>query len=1063
MDSHSQCNIELFGGIRVEQGKRVITRFRTQKTASLIAYLAYFSDRMHSREVLIDMLWPGAASREAGRTSLSVALSSLRSQLEPPEVPAHSLILADRQSIGLSSLVTVDTALFEQAIRDAEYARSRQDSGEEKRRLLAAIALYRDNFLPGYYEAWIVSQQERLAEQYRLAVRRLSLLYEEDGDLNAAIACAQRAVESDPSDEDVSQDLIRLFLKNDGNGLTEDPGSSASSNALKHFRRLEEALSETGHAPSAKTRALVAPLLKHSSQTSSQIISPLGKAASAVPANVITTPRKSASVFAVAATPQKQSSAAEITAFLAPTAPNPFPHPLTRFFGRQEEIAAITALLSSEYNRLITLTGPGGTGKTRIALEIARQERQRAQEKQKEGEEDNVRQVYFVSLIEAVTVDLLVACLRSALGVIEKHRSGDDSLLSLTYALKDRRTLLILDNFEQIAETGADLLEQLIERVPGLTCLVTSRQRLPILGEHEVPISPLPTPTPAECLPSVTKANSSDAAGKGEINLSSLIDTHPAVALFVDRAQLARTDFQITRRNASNILELVHRLEGLPLAIELAAARAQVLTPRQMMDRMGKRLDLLVSHRKVVGGRHQSLREALQFSYDLLSPQLRTFFADLAVFCGGFTAAAAEAVTESPIALDLLAQLCDASLIRGTEQIDGEIRFQMLESIREFANEKHQETDPSRQERLQAEARHLAFYARLAEEIDKQLVAGTVQSENLILLELDHDNIRAALRRALRSEPTPFTARESLRLIASLHNFWLMRSHFTEGLEWDLQFWTRLRASKKEGRTAVDKLDIVLLSRAMNGAGVLATSQGDYRKADRFYRHSLWLRRSLGDQRSLAVTLHNAGNSHSRKGDWGRARLFYERSLKTLQTTGDHRSIARVTASLGVIAAEQGDYDAARGYFEKGLDSARRFGDTRSTSIGLCNLGHIYHVNGDYQTAETMLTESLCAARELKAYAQAAAALLCLGFVRSARAARDGGIAELSQAELETGPQFLRIAVEVYGELNVPLPRYAAAEMQRLPAAACKANGFPFTGLQALQDILDRWLPEHAV
>jgi DNA-binding SARP family transcriptional activator len=307
---NSQCSIELFGGIRVEQGKRVITRFRTQKTASLIAYLAFFGDRMHSREVLIDMLWPDAPSLKAGRTSLSVALSSLRNQLEPLDVPAQSLLFADRQSIGLSPLVTTDTCRFEKAVRDAERARSRKERDDEKRLLLTALTLYRDKLLPGYYEAWISAQQERLAEQYRIAVRRLSFLYEEDGDLDSAITCAQRAAKSDPSDEDVSQDLIRLLLKQDDPHESYAPDSTASATAVKQYRELEKAMSATGHSPSAKTRALVAPLLQYSPVVTAP--APVARRRSrlvtaSTRGGVAYAQRESGSVFAVASTSQTRA------------------------------------------------------------------------------------------------------------------------------------------------------------------------------------------------------------------------------------------------------------------------------------------------------------------------------------------------------------------------------------------------------------------------------------------------------------------------------------------------------------------------------------------------------------------------------------------------------------------------------------------------------------------------------------------------------------------------------------------------------------------------------------
>jgi tetratricopeptide (TPR) repeat protein len=239
--------------------------------------------------------------------------------------------------------------------------------------------------------------------------------------------------------------------------------------------------------------------------------------------------------------------------------------------------------------------------------------------------------------------------------------------------------------------------------------------------------------------------------------------------------------------------------------------------------------------------------------------------------------------------------------------------------------------------------------------------------------------------------------------------------------------------------------------------------RGDYPTADRCYRHSLWLRRSISDRRAIAATLHNAAISRSRQRDWVRAHSLYERCLGEWRSAGEERFIPRLTANLGVIAAEQGDYEAAQRHFQEGLDAARRFGETRGIAICLRNLGHTNYKLGDYEKAENLLAGSLIAARELKDYVQAGSSLLCLGLVRSARAALQGGRGLSVPAEQETGPQFLRIAVELYQELNVPLPRYAAAEMERFPAAAHRGNGFPFTGLRALQEVLERWLPEHAV
>lgn len=239
--------------------------------------------------------------------------------------------------------------------------------------------------------------------------------------------------------------------------------------------------------------------------------------------------------------------------------------------------------------------------------------------------------------------------------------------------------------------------------------------------------------------------------------------------------------------------------------------------------------------------------------------------------------------------------------------------------------------------------------------------------------------------------------------------------------------------------------------------------QGDYPQADRCYRYSLKLRRKTGDQSGIAATLNNAGISSSRQKNWDRARFYYEQSFQAWRAAGEPTFIQRLSVNLGVVAAEQGDYRAAKKYFEDNLEFARRSGEPRDISTGLSNLGRTYYKIGDLEKAETLLTESISIAQELRDYGRAGAVLLCLGLVRSARGAKIGNAQGWMQAELETGPQFLRIATEVYQELKMPIPSYAVTDMELYPAATHKGNGFPFTGLQALKDILERWLPEHAL
>ena len=707
--------ITLFGDLRAEQShaRRVIRRFRTQKTGALLAYLAFYRDRNHSRELLIDSLWPASVSG-AGRASLSVALSSLRHQFEPPGVPAGAVIIADRFNVRLNpDAVTSDVVEFEAAIAAARQAAG--STTERAQHLLRAADVYAGRLLAGYYEDWIGPEQVRLADLYaESVVRPLIQHLERIGEPPRAVEYARRAVAADPLSEEFHRDLMRLLA-----------AGGQPDAALRQYRDIERILhEELADSPSASTIAL-ARQIGH--QTTAETVAPVAarclppsappspprdalptgtptflltdiEGALALPEGAganfddgiaahhvllrrafrahggqevkeaggsltVVFPRPSDALAAAVAGQQAfgrqsrpgsvaglkvrmalhtgevdfedgeyhgsvlhrasrmltaahggQILCSEATAGLvqrdfAPAGarlsdlgiyrlrdvanpvrlfqveypdmqPGLFPPlkaeagyasnlPLafTRFFGRDKEIGQLVDLLRAEAPRLVTMTGPGGTGKTRLALEAA-------------GRlvEHFSGAVTFVPLAALMDPRLIAGAVVDALRI---PRSPEvEPLEQAVEALHRQPSLVVLDNFEQMVDDGAAAVRTLLERVPDLRILITSRQLLCIYGEREFGVPPLTTPS--------SPGESAEQLG-----------VYESVQLFIDRAQEVRPDFQVTNLTAPAVAALCDRLEGIPLAIELAAARAQVLTPGQMLAQLSHRFEFLVSRKRV--------------------------------------------------------------------------------------------------------------------------------------------------------------------------------------------------------------------------------------------------------------------------------------------------------------------------------------------------------------------------------------------------------------------------------------------------------------------------------
>ncbi len=608
--------------------------------------------------------------------------------------------------------------------------------------------------------------------------------------------------------------------------------------------------------------------------------------------------------------PARAAPPAEDSLTRLPARPGPL-------IGRDDETREVSGLLVRPDVRLVTLTGPPGIGKTRIALEVAA------------GLQDTLDRVAFVDLWTVTDPAEVTPAIVQTLRVKRtRQRSQLDTLVD---ALRGRRWLLVLDNFEQVA-SAAPQVAVLLEHCPDLKILATSRARLRLSWEHEVPVPPL-------ALPDLQRA--ADPAAIAE---------SPAVALFLQRARAVSPDFHLTADNAQIVAQICHRLDGLPLAIELAAARVKLLSPQSMLARLRHRLTLLTGGGRDLPARHQTVRAAVAWSYALLEPWVQTAFRRLAVFVGGCTLTAAEGVLADPDGqervFDALSALIDNSLLRREPQAGGEIRFWMLETIHDYALEQLTAT-PEMEAILR---RHALHYLALAETAEPAL-AGPEQAEWLEDLEREHDNLRAALRWARQSGE----AAVGLRMAGALAQFWERHGYVREGRAW----LDALLAEDEETPPAVR-------ARALNVNGNLARVEGDYEVAVARYRESLALRQASGDVRGIAVALNNLGVAGKDRGDYAAARSHLEESLSLKRDLGDRRSIAVTLNNLGLTANGQQDHSAARAFLEESLEHFRELGDKWGIALALNNLGSTAALEGDYEQAAALHRSSLALRRGLK-------------------------------------------------------------------------------------------------
>lgn len=853
--------IYLLGHLRLFEDGRALDFAARPKTLPLWAYLLLNRDRPAPRDRLAYLLWPDLPERRA-RADLRRHLYDLRQAL-PPASSDRPWLLAQAGTVQWNPAADywLDVAEFERLSGSPDH-------------LAKAVALYSGDLLPDLYEDWIFYDRERLRDLYLADLSQLVLQSRARNDLPCAIAYAQRILHHDPLREDAVRDLI---------GLSYQAGDRAGAlQAYQRFvRRLEE---ELGATPMPETRALYEAVRRNA---------PLPEIDPA-------------------------------TSVVQPVAPCPhnLPAPLNAFVGRAQDLVALRDLIVADRSRvrLLTLTGPAGVGKTRLALEMAT----RLLVDQAAIFPDGI---FFVDLAAIGGPDLVLSAIAEALAVEEPD---DRPLLEgLKEFLRPKYLLLLLDNFEHVVEAGPQIAA-LLAAASNLRVLATSRAALHLYGEQEYPLSPLPLPD------------------LGRVHPAQYLLDNAAVSLFVARAQERSPAFSLTEGNAADVAEICVRLDGLPLAIELAAGQIKALSPSALLARLVSQLTLLVDGPRDLPARHRTLRGAIDWSYGLLSESEKLLFSVLGVFAGGSALEAVEAVCgplcEGDVA-DGLASLVDKSLLQRSGD-DGESCFSMVASIREYALERLQRGGDLEAVRQ----RYAGYYSGLAERA-RQEWRGPEQSRWLRRLREEQDNLRAVLSWLLGRDADAARIRLGAQLVLALFGFWETRGRLSEARAW------HSHVLEHRGLLALES-QVQLLSQL----GWFTDVMGDYQAANGFYREALTLSRQIGDRRLIGDSLHALGVAAGRQGEYERAEALLSEAIAAAREASDGemtRSLAAMLNNLAIVVKYLGDYARAMALLQESLAFKRARGDQLGVATSLTNLGNLALVQKDYVAAEAFFRESL--------------------------------------------------------------------------------------------------------
>jgi predicted ATPase/DNA-binding SARP family transcriptional activator/uncharacterized protein HemY len=820
-----------------------------------------------------------------------------------------------------------DAVAFDEAIAARDYQR--------------AVELYRGDFLVGFhatesapdFEWWLDRERRRIRRDVQVALRTLADREEAAGRPQAAAGLLRRGVLIDPEDERSTRRLMALL------GSLGDRAS-----AIQVYQELKRTLEEYGVDPSPETQAVLR------------------------------------------AVREREESALDLP--LPATRASVLPIPLTTLIGREREIQNALGLLQRTDTQLLTLTGPGGCGKTRLALEIAG----------RWGTEGvaPVVPVYFVPLAGTRTPGLVMATVARAVGAPK----GGGSLQAVKRHLSQRNVFLVLDNVEHVVEAAADIVA-LLDAAPGVKILTTSRIPLRVRAERVLDVPPLTAPGPG------TPATAEGVGG------------FDAVALFVDRARAVDVDFRLTDENARAVAEICRRLDGLPLAIELAAARTRLFSPEALAARLDAPLSLLKHGPRDMPERHRAMESTIRWSYELLPAEEKMLFRRAALFVGGgrldVIARMWQATGgERDQAVDLVASLVDKNLFQRGDDADGRTRIEMLETIRAFGLaelDAHGETEEW--------CRWQADYWLSWVEPGEGYYCTLEEAPWMNRIDREHENIRAALGWALAAGEVE----SALRLATALWWYWWTRGAFEEGRRW-----------LEKALNRAQDVEPALRAKALFGLAMLASGQGDHSSAIARLEESLTMQRALDDRHGVAVLLQNLGWAYRERGDRERAEALFKEALELRREMEDRRGMALALEGLGGLAAEAGGFGNARPMLEQALWLAQEVGDRQRAAHVLLTLADLAGREGDDGQAEALYERALERFRVIKHIMGVGQALSKLAEIARRRGAADHArelYAEALQLYRDTG-YGRRIASNLIGFAALALTQGRADRSARM-------------------------------
>ncbi len=870
--------VHFFGEFRVWRGKVELTPQLTHlgKPKTLLKVLAAHPGRIFTSDELAEWLWP-KMSADAAAVNVRKRVSELRQVLEPTlKRGTQSHYILSKREAGYTFnpqlACEMDTTQCKQRYEEAQRLMQAGQFSLAVRECEATLALMQGEFLAeDRYAEWALALRQEWDERFLDILDWLAESHARLGQYGAALSVCQRALQKNPTRENFYR---RLMLYHYQKG---DTGESLR--VYQTCARMLHAQLEV--EPSTETKELHQRILQRD-------IPSLPKA---VPHNL--------------------------------------PCPLTSFIGRERELAELHWLLPT--TRLLTLTGIGGGGKTRLALQLATQ----VLPEYPDG-------VWWVEMAGLADAEFIPQAIATSIGIQEIYKNH--LLNKLKETLHEKNLLLILDNCEHLAKGCARITEGLLTACPHLQIAVTSREALGLIGETVWVVPPLEIPNPA-ALPALK-----------------VLRQIESVSLFVERALASQPKFNLTKENAHCIAQICMQLDGIPLAIELAAARVRVLSVDQIAARLIERFDLLKERDPAALPRHQTLQATMDWSYQLISPQEQRLLQRLSVFTGGWSLEGAEAVcsdeaTDSPDhapssltlltaqeIFHLLMSLVDKSLVIA-ETRDKEARYRLLETVRGYSQQKLVDANAL----ALFQDRHLNFFVQKTEK-SFEAQDNEHQISWFNFLEQEHDNIRAALAWSLQKKDTEL----ALRLTKNIWRFWEVRGHVAEGLSW-----------LKKVHQKSQHLRTELHARVLNGAANLANRQSNYAEARSFSEAALAIYRELNDQRGIATTLNNLGMIAGQQGDNAAARDFFEQALARFRAIDNKLGIAACLSNLGGLMIIQGYYELARVYHEEGLALRREIGNTAHIAISLNHLGNLAKEQDDYQQAHVYYEESLSLYRKV--------------------------------------------------------------------------------------------------